>query len=181
MKTNIEYVNSNRKIAIAKKEDINNYLSAFYKCDDEINYLTGSDSYYEESRVIAYYNNCLNDNSRYDFLIFDDTKIIGEVVLNEIDLEIMSANFRICIFRSEYLGKGFGRFATEYVLDFAFNHLKLQRVALEVFSFNKRAIKMYEQAGFTHEGTLRNAVKSKSGYADILCMSILIDEYNLIL
>ncbi len=178
MKTNLEYIDGERKIAIAKQNNIDDYITAFYNCDDEINYLTGSKSYYEESEVRNFYKKCLNDNSRYDFLIFDKNKIIGEVVLNEIDLDIKSAHYRICIFYSEYLSKGFGSFATKSILNFAFNHLKLQRVALEVFSFNERAIKTYEKAGFVHEGKLRNAVKQKDGYGDILCMAILLDEYT---
>ncbi len=178
MKTNVEYVNGQSKINIATEKDIENYLKAFYCCNDEINYLTGSNSYYEENEVRAFFNNCLTDNSRYDFLIYYNDNVIGEVVLNEINSDVKSANYRICIFYQEYLGKGIGKFATESILDFAFKHLKLQRVSLGVFSFNKRAVKMYENVGFVHEGRLRNAIKDKDGYGDILCMAILSSEYN---
>ncbi len=177
MKTTVEYIENNRKLRIATQNDIDSYITAFYSSDDEINYLTGSCSYYEESKVRTYYNNCLTDNSRYDFLIIDEDKIIGEAVLNEIDLDVKSASYRICVFYPSYLEKGFGTFATESILDFAFNHLNLQRVSLEVFSFNKRALSMYEKVGFVHEGRLRNAIKDKTGYGDILCMSMLLDEY----
>ncbi len=177
MKTKIEYKEKHRKIALAKQENLDAYIEAFYSCDDEINYFTGSEAHYEESKVREFYLRCIDDDSRYDFLIFDSDKIIGEVVLNEIDNMVKSANFRICLFYSDYLGKGFGSFATKSILDFGFNHLKLQRIGLEVFSFNERAIKTYENAGFVHEGRLRNAIMDKNAcYADIICMSVLKDE-----
>ncbi len=178
MKTNVEYNNGKYRMRIAMEKDVDNYITAFYRLDEEIIYFTGSNSTYEESKVRDFFKHCLFDTSRYDFLIFDEDKVIGEVVINEIDSSIQGAHYRICIFCPEYLGRGIGRFATESIIDFAFNHLNLKRVALEVFSFNKRAIKMYESVGFVHEGRLRNAVKDKSGYGDILCMAMIEDDYH---
>ncbi len=177
MKTDIIYNEGDKKIAIAKMENIDKYIEAFYNCDDEINYLTGSESHYEESAVREFYARCTEDDNRCDFLIFDNDKIIGEVVINEIDYEVKSGHYRICLFYADYLGKGHGTFATKSILNFAFKHLQLQRVGLEVYSFNDRAIKMYEKIGFIREGRLRNAILSRDGYADIICMSMLKDEY----
>ncbi len=178
MKTGVEYSRDNYKVAIAKQENIEPYIKALMNDDEEIAYLTGSKVQFTDSEVREYYKKCLTDLSRYDFLIFEDDKIIGEVVLNEIDDEVNSAHFRICIFYSEYFNKGIGTFATKAALNFAFVHKKLQRVGLEVFSFNKRAIKMYEKAGFVYEGKLRNAIMDGDKYADIICMSVLLDEYE---
>ena len=84
---------------------------------------------------------------------------MGESVLNEIDWDLRKANFRIAIFHPEECGKGIGSWAIENTLEFAFQEINLHRVELDVFSFNPRAIRAYEKAGFQREGVLRDAVK----------------------
>ncbi len=177
MKTNIIYSNNNLTMSITSIEFVDDYILALMSCDEEVDYLTGTTAKYTDEEIRNYYLKCLDDTSRYDFLIFDEGKIIGEVVLNNIDFDVKSANFRICLFNSENFNKGAGFFATKSIINFVFEVLQLQRIGLEVFSFNNRAIRMYEKAGFSHEGRLRNAILDKDGYADILCMSILKGEY----
>ena len=54
-----------------------------------------------------------------------------------------------------YWGRGYGYEAMELALGFAFNELNLHRVQLTVFSYNERAIALYEKLGFRREGTFR--------------------------
>ena len=105
-------------------------------------------------------------------------KIIGESVLNEIDWELRKANFRIAVFHPQDCGKGIGSWAIKSTLDFAFRELKLHRVELDVFSFNPRAIRAYEKAGFRREGVLRDAVKDGDKYGDDILMAILEEEWE---
>jgi len=39
------------------------------------------------------------------------------------------------------------------LLYYAFTELNLHRIDLDVFEFNRRAIRSYEKAGFKYEGT----------------------------
>ena len=64
------------------------------------------------------------------------------------------------------------------IRDFAFRELKLHRLSLDVFSFNTRAKKAYEKAGFRVEGSLRDAIWDNGVYADDILMSILEDEWQ---
>ena len=66
----------------------------------------------------------------------------------------------------------------EVTRDFAFEVLKLHRLELDVFSFNPRARRVYEKAGFKVEGVLRDAVKDGDRYADDILMAILEDEWR---
>ncbi len=52
-------------------------------------------------------------------------------------------------------GRGFGREGLQLALRYAFNELNLWRVQLSVFSYNTRAIALYESCGFVREGTQR--------------------------
>ncbi|WP_313584252.1 GNAT family N-acetyltransferase [Lacrimispora sp.] len=58
------------------------------------------------------------------------------------------------------------------MLEYAFSELNLHRVFLNVFSFNKRAIKLYEKMGFMHEGVLRQVFYRGGDWHDIVIMSI---------
>ena len=62
--------------------------------------------------------------------------------------------------------------------DFAFGVLGLHRLSLEVFSFNHRAQRVYQKAGFRQEGILRDAVLDGQTYGDIILMSLLEPEWR---
>ncbi|MFR6213770.1 MAG: GNAT family N-acetyltransferase, partial [Coprobacillus cateniformis] len=129
--------------------------------------------------VMSFFYLCLDASYLYDFMIISpEGKIIGESVINEIDNDLRSANFRICLFHPTDYGKGIGTWALEKTRDFAFQELHLHRLELNVFSFNVRAIKAYKHAGFRQEGILKDAIKDGDKYADNILMAILEDEWK---
>ncbi len=164
----------------AQKEDAENYYQQNYNpLDPEVARLTGCKSSFTHDEVVNFFLSCIDDEDRYDFLIVSpDGNIIGESVINEIDWELRSANFRIGIFHSNTCGKGIGTWATCMTCDFAFENLHLHRLELDVFSFNPRAEKSYLKAGFKREGVLRDAIKDGDTYADDILMAILEDEWK---
>ena len=64
------------------------------------------------------------------------------------------------------------------VLNFGFDTLNLNRVALGVFDFNEAAIKCYEKLGFSLEGTTRESAKAGDTYWNCHLMSILKKEWS---
>lgn len=155
------------------------YKDCFEIPDAEVDRLTGSSGVFNYERVVNYYNRIVDDRDRYDFMIIDsEGRFIGESVINEIDWEVRSANFRIVIFRSEGRSKGIGSWVVKTTRDFAFEYLKLHRLELEVFSFNPRAKRAYEKAGFKIEGLKKDAILDGNNYADIIMMAILEDEWK---
>lgn len=147
--------------------------------DPETTRLTGSPERFEEDAAVRFFLACISDPDRYDFLLHEpDGRILGEAVLNEIDWDVRSANFRIAIFHPEDRGKGTGSWMIRTVRDFAFETLKLRRLSLDVFSFNPRAEQAYLRAGFRREGVLRGAVRDGDGYADDILMAILEPEWR---
>lgn len=167
-------------LRLAKEEDAEGYYEHnFNPLDPKVARLTGCKPNFTHDEVVNFFKKCVNAEDRYDFMIISpDGKIIGESVINEIDDELRSANFRIGLFHSDECGKGIGSWAIEIIRDFAFEELKLHRLELDVFSFNSRAIKAYKKAGFKQEGVLRDGIKDGDKYADDVLMAILEDEWR---
>ena len=77
-----------------------------------------------------------------------------------------------------YWGQGYGTDAVRLALEYAFAELNLYRVTLNVFAFNKRAIRSYEKAGFKIEGRAQGAVKRAGKRWDLVYMGILRPEWE---
>ena len=163
----------------ARAEDVDAYWEGFCTFDPEGTRLTGSKPHYERDEVTSFFLRCVDDPDRRDLLIFSpDGAVLGESVINEIDWEARSANFRIALFCPEARDRGLGSWATALTRDLAFEGLGLHRLELDVFSINPRARHVYEKAGFKVEGVLRDAIWLGDGYCDDVLMAILEDEWR---
>lgn len=142
--------------------------------DAEGNRLTGThglDLSHESAR--AWYATRGDQDDRLDLAVVDRVtgEYAGEVVLNELDRDNRSCNFRIAL-RAAFRDRGLGSEATRLVLDHAFG-IGLHRIGLEVYAFNPRARRVYERAGFVHEGARRDALLWEGEWTDAIAMSIL--------
>ncbi|EXG83685.1 acetyltransferase, ribosomal protein N-acetylase [Clostridium sp. ASBs410] len=105
-------------------------------------------------------------------------KPIGVTSLINIDYKNRNAECIIDIGDKEVWGKGYGTEAMKLIIDFGFLEMNLHRIFLRVFSFNCRAIKLYEKLGFQQEGKLRESIFRGGQWHDIIHMSILKNEYQ---
>jgi len=69
-------------------------------------------------------------------------------------------------------GHGVGRRLAQAAIDAARDR-GMERIELEVFSTNVRAIRLYEQLGFAHEGVRRQARKLDGTYEDNVLMALI--------
>ncbi len=104
--------------------------------------------------------------------------MIGEAVLNCIDDINLSASFRIAIWIPDARNKGFGSEATRLLVRHGFEAVGLNRIELEVYAFNPRAMRVYEKIGFRLEGTRRQALLWDGEAVDTHIMAILRDDYR---
>jgi len=74
-------------------------------------------------------------------------------------------------------GKGYGTDALNALVDFGFGELRLERIELEVFDYNLRAIRSYEKAGFQTDAVLRRSRFHRGAHHDVHLMSILRDDW----
>ncbi len=128
----------------------------------------------------AWFDGASRPGSAYTFAIrtLADDRLIGNCSLFDISQKNRSATFGIVIGDQEYWGRGYGSDATRLLLRFAFDELNLNRVQLEVYDFNQRAIRAYQKVGFIHEGVRRQALFREGAYHDVHLMAILREEWR---
>jgi len=104
--------------------------------------------------------------------------MIGTCGYHIIDWRNRSAELGIVIGEKQLWDMGFGTETMSLLIEHGFNTLNLNRIALQVFSSNPRAIRAYEKAGFIKEGVLRQAIYKNGNYSDIFIMSVLKSEWK---
>jgi RimJ/RimL family protein N-acetyltransferase len=109
--------------------------------------------------------------------IIEASALIGQIRLDHIDLRDRRASLAIGIDDSTQLGKGLGSEAVMLVLGYAFDGLKLHRVALRVVEYNLWAIRAYQKCGFVVEGREREAAFVDGVWHDDIMMAILDHEF----
>jgi RimJ/RimL family protein N-acetyltransferase len=90
-----------------------------------------------------------------------------------------TAGVGIGIGEREYWGKGYSTDMMRVILRYAFTELNLNRVTLNVFEYNPRAVRSYEKAGFVVEGRERKAIHRDGKYWDVLFMGVLREEWEI--
>ncbi len=103
---------------------------------------------------------------------------IGMADYREVDPRVRSAKIGLTIGEKEYWGKGYGTDAVRILIHYLFYTLNLERITLDTWSGNIRAIKSYQKNGFQVEGCLRKNEFVNGTYYDTIIMGLLREEYK---
>ena len=106
-----------------------------------------------------------------------DDKLLGDIDLFVANWTGRDAFVGLGIGEREFWGKGYGTDVMRVILRYAFTEVNLNRVTLNVFEYNPRAIRSYEKAGFRHEGRMRQFLNKEGRRWDMLFMGILREEW----
>lgn len=158
------------------------------KCSNSAEYLmqwagTGFTYPLTENQIKNYIESA-NDMQRSDCLAFkviwkETGQIIGHISLSKIDRVHLTARIsKVIISEDNLKGKGIGLQMISEILKVGFEDLKLHRITLGVFDFNKNAMNCYEKAGFIIEGLMREVVRVNNKYWNLYEMSILEHEWS---
>ncbi len=110
----------------------------------------------------------------YKVVDIDAGVVIGHAELNNIDYHHKSARIcRILIGDTNNRNKGYGKAIIKELIRIGFDELKLHRLDLGVYDFNKQAIKCYQDCGFEIEGLMRDSSRVGDVYWSSYNMSIL--------
>lgn len=106
------------------------------------------------------------------FTLCDNSKPIGFMGLSNISRANKKANLFIVIGEDEYRGKGIGKIAMKWIIDYGFNKLKLHKINLCVIKDNVPAVKLYQSLGFITEGEMKDEIFYKGKFYAFLSMAI---------
>ena len=107
-----------------------------------------------------------------------DWVMIGTCGFHNIDWRSRSAEVGIFIGDKSCWDRGYGTRIMKLLVQYGFETLNLNRIMLDVYETNPRAIRAYQKAGFVHEGRKRQANYQNGEYHDVLIMSVLHQEWD---
>ncbi|UCD75246.1 MAG: GNAT family N-acetyltransferase [Phycisphaerales bacterium] len=118
-------------------------------------------------------------DKQYSFAVEskNDSVYVGCCTVFEIDAKNRSASVGMFIGKPHWR-KGYGSDALRTLLRFCFEEINLNKVMLEVYSFNTPAIRCYEKLGFKTEGVLRQTLYRDGQYHDTVAMGMLRSEWD---
>lgn len=130
-----------------------------------------------EEMVASYEASPEGDDSDAWFAIVADDEVVGECGLHQVDHYQGTSHVGISLVRA-YWSKGYGRDAVRTLVDYAFRHLRMRKVNLEVLADDERAVRAYTAAGFVEEGRFREEAWFHGAVHDVLRMSVLRSEWE---
>jgi RimJ/RimL family protein N-acetyltransferase len=117
------------------------------------------------------------DSVSLAIMVKEDDRLIGTVGLISIDHVHRRAKLGIIIGEEKFQSRGFGTEAITLILKYGFNRLNLNMIYLGVIAFNKKAIRCYENIGFSHDGIVREKYLMDGIFYDCILMSIVRREW----
>ncbi|MGG1658290.1 GNAT family N-acetyltransferase [Brevibacillus sp. NRS-1366] len=132
------------------------------------------------SQPSAFAKSSTRSGNSVEFMLrpLENDRLIGFVALFKIEWNNRAAHMAIGIGDPKDRGQGYGADALKMILRYAFHELNLNRVGLDVISYNESAIRAYTKAGFTEEGRMRSSVLRQGKTYDRIMMSILAAEWE---
>ena len=119
----------------------------------------------------------LSKEHNYSIIDTETNELIGACGFIGVDYLNQTAETGIFIGNKNYWNKGYGTESLELLLDFGFKALNLHNIMLRVFSFNEKAIRIYNKLGFKTIGKRREALRRGSKTYDIIYMDIIQNDF----
>ncbi|MEN1969216.1 GNAT family protein [Lentibacillus sp. N15] len=129
----------------------------------------------------SFFEGISGKKKEFIFGIYDNNskQLIGSCGVFAINWQNSTCSVGISL-GEQWQGKGLGTDAMQTLISFIFNYININKIKLQVFSFNKAAIRSYEKCGFTKEGILRNEIFRFGAYHDTYLFGILREEWSFI-
>jgi RimJ/RimL family protein N-acetyltransferase len=107
-----------------------------------------------------------------------DGAYIGNGMIAKIDRYHRHCRIGLMIGDRSQWGKGYGKELLSAVCAYCFQTLKMHRIGAEIYSFNERSIRLFEDVGFQREGALRDSVLKRGDYFDELLYGLLYPDWK---
>lgn len=117
------------------------------------------------------------DNYNWAIELKEIGEVIGSITVVHITGNTGSAELGYCIGRS-WWGSGIMPEAAKAVVRYLFGEVGFARISATHAKDNPKSGRVMQKIGMTYEGTLRRAGSCNQGVVDLVCYSILRDEYQ---
>jgi RimJ/RimL family protein N-acetyltransferase len=105
-----------------------------------------------------------------------DSAFVGVTGFHAIDHHNRHCGWGIWIGPPDRWGRGYGTEACMLAVEYAFRHLAMEKVCLDVYAGNDRARRCYEKAGFVSEGIKRRHYWRDGQLIDVELMAVFRDH-----
>lgn len=113
----------------------------------------------------------------FHYAIVDkNDEYLGTISLKNVDRDNLNAEYAISL-RKVAQGQNIAKEATLALFDIAFRQMKLQKVYLNVYAHNQRAIRFYEKMGFLLEGKSLKHIKKDDRFHDLCWFALQREMY----
>ena len=127
----------------------------------------------------AWFNRINGSSSNLLKGIIYDGRLIGYCIVESVDEQNRKCEVGVLIGDLQLWGKGIGKIVVAELLKYCFEKLMLHRVLAVIAKGNERSERLFKGMGFRYEGTLREATQIDGQFVDLLCYSVLEQEYKL--
>ncbi|MFE8700298.1 GNAT family N-acetyltransferase [Cytobacillus sp. FJAT-54145] len=131
-----------------------------------------------EEEIKNWLSSTSKDTYRFAIRLNGTNELIGLAELDGILWSHRTSWVSILIGNEGHWGKGYGKEAMRCIINYAFNELNLFRLQLTVFSYNERAIPLYENLGFKKEGSYRQFLERDGVRYDMHLYGLLRTEWK---
>jgi len=107
-----------------------------------------------------------------------DDRCIGTVGFQHVDLRNRKAEWgRLLIGDKQHSPKGSGKEVESLMLEYAFEHLGLNKLYCEVLSSNDKVVSLHKRFGFVEEGLFKNHVFKNGEFKDVVFLAMYASKY----
>lgn len=130
-----------------------------------------------EEKVFHFIETSFNEETQNFAFVDENDEYMGTISLKHISPNDGNAEYAV-VTRTCAQGTGLAQKATEEILAYAFQKLRLHRVYLNVLEENERANAFYRKCGFQYEGQSKEHLYIRGEYKNLNWYGILAKDFN---
>ena len=140
-------------------------------------YIVGWSKPVTMSEQISWFQNLKSDaNIRYIISDKDDNNSYGTGIISRIDNKNRTCSIDIKI-DEDCHNNGYGKETISLLINYIFNELNLNRIAVNILDYNIGSQKIFEANGFIKEGEQRQAIYKNGKYNNLFIYALTKEDY----
>ena len=141
--------------------------------DEEVNRFLETKGSYTIQMLNEYLEKVEGSKTFFWAIIIKSTnKHIGNIKIDPIDWRNSIGEYGIVLGDKDSRGKGYGKEASQAIINYCFSNLELRKITLGVVEDNTSALNLYKKLGFIQEGFLKSHAYHIGKWRNVIRMAI---------